>query len=141
MNYKTRALRNQIIVTFIVIGFLAGCTWLIGFDNVIKSVLFVSVALACTIGGTFFVISRFGERQRLAFIILAAWYGFSFALISLIGMLIDPRATAFSWAYSLKVAGMIGLGSFLFILAMMPIGLVLLRFWRKNSGNPMSNRK
>lgn len=141
MEYKPRLLRNRIIAISILISFLAGCGWLIGFENFLKSLLLVSVTLACLIGGTLFVVWRFSERQSVAFIILAAWYGFSFALISLIGMQIDPRSAVFSWTYSLKVAGMIGIGSFLFMLVMMPIGLVLLRFWRKNFGNPMSPRR
>jgi hypothetical protein len=141
MENKTRLLRNRIIVIFIAISFLVGCSLLIGFENFLKSVLFVSVGLAFSIGGTLFVVWRFGEKQHLAFIILAGWYGFSFALMSLLGMGIDPRSAGFSWTYSLKVAGIVGIGTFLFMILMMPIGLAALRFWRKNFGNPVSPRR
>jgi hypothetical protein len=141
MDYKTRLLRNRIIFVLLAIVVLTGCSWLIGFANTLKSILFVLVGLTCLIGGSLFIIYRYGQNERFSFIILAGWFGFSFALLSLIGMLIDPRSANFSWVYFLKVAGIVGFGSFLFIILMTPIGMAVLRFWRKNFGNPMSPRK
>ena len=56
-------------------------------------------------------------------------------------MAMDPRAAAFPWAYSLKVAGIIGIGSFLLMVLMMRIGLAAFRYWRKDFGNPMSRQE
>lgn len=141
MGYETRLLRNQIIFVLLAIVVLTGCSWLIGFANTLKSILFVSVGLTCLIGGSLFIIYRYGQNERFSFIILAGWFGFSFALLSLVGMLIDPRSADFSWVYLLKVAGIVGVGAFLFIILMTPIGMAVLQFWRKNFGSPMSPRK
>ena len=141
MGYKTRVFRNQIILAVLTIAILTGCSWLIGFVNTLKSTLFLLVGLIPTIGGSLFIIYHYGQDERFSFIILAGWLGFSFALLSLIGMLIDPRSVNFSWAYFLKVAGIVWAGTFLFIVLMIPIGMALVRFWRKNFGNPMSPRK
>jgi hypothetical protein len=141
MSYKTQMLRNQIMVGLLTIILLTVCSSLIGFTNMLKTVLFVSVALTCLVGGSIFITMRLGQNERLAFVILAAWYGFSFALLSLVGMLMDPRSSAFSWAYFLKVAGIIGVGTFLFIVLLTPVGMAALRFWRKNFGAPMSHRE
>ena len=141
MGYETRLLRNRIIFVLLAIIVLTGCSWLIGLANTLKSILFVSVGLTCLIGGSLFIIYRYGQNERLSFIILAGWFGFSFALLALVGMLIDPRSAAFSWVYFLKVAGIVGVGTFLFIILMTPIGMAVLQFWRKNFGNPMSHRK
>ena len=118
-----------------------GCSWLIGFANTLKSILFVSVGLACLIGGSLFIIHRYGQNERFSFLILAGWFGFSFASLALVGMVIDPRSAGFSWGYILKVAGIVGVGTFLFIILMTPVGMAILQFWRKNFGNPMSPRK
>ena len=141
MGYKTRLLRNQIILAVLAIVILMGCSWLIGFVNTLKSILFLSVGLISTIGGSLFIIYRYRQNERFSSIILAGWLGFSFALLSIVGMLIDPRSVNFSWAYFLKVAGLVWAGTFLFIILMTPIGMAFLRFWRKNFGNPMSPRK
>ena len=141
MGYKTRLLRNQIILAVLVIFILMGCSLLIGFVNTLKSIVFLSVGLISIIGGSLFIIYRYGQNERFSSIILAGWLGFSFALLSLIGMLIDPRSVNFSWAYFLKVAGIVWAGTFLFIVLMAPIGKVLLTFWRKNFSIPMSPRK
>jgi hypothetical protein len=141
MGYKTRLLRNRIIFVLLAIVVLTGCSWLIGFANTLKSILFVSVGLTFLIGGSLFIIYRYGQNQRFSFIILATWFGFSFALLSLVGMLIDTRSVNFSLADFLKVAGIVGVGTFLFIILMTPIGMAVLQFWRKNFGNPMSPRK
>ena len=133
MGYETRLLRNRIIFVLLAIVILAGCSWLIGFANTLKSILFVSVGLACLIGGSLFIINRYGQNERFSFLILAGWFGFSFALLSLVGMLIDPRSVGFSWVYILKVAGIVGVGTFLFIILMTPIGMAVLKFWRKTS--------
>src|SRR5574341_1488859 len=137
MSYKTRMLRNQIILVLLIIGSLTACGWIMGFVNMLKSILLVVVGLTCLIGGSLFIIMRLENNERLSFLILAGWYGFSSALLSLVGMLIDPRSSAFSWAYFLKVAGFVGVVTFLFIILMTPIGMAALRFWRKNFGDPM----
>ncbi len=141
MGYKTKLLRNRIIFVFLAIVVLTGCSWLIGFANTLKSILFVSVGLTCLIGGSLFIIYRYGQNERFSFILLAGWLGFSFALLSLVGKLIDPRSVNFSWVYFLQVAGVVWAGTFLFVILMTPIGMAFLRFWRKNFGNPMSPRK
>jgi len=141
MGYKTRLLRNQIILAVLAIVILMGCSWLIGFVNALKSILFILVGLISIIGGSLFIIYRYGQNERFSFIILAGWLGFSFALLSLVGMLFDPRSANFSWAYILKVAGIVWVGTFLFIVLTTPINMFFLRFWRKNFGSPMSPRK
>ena len=141
MGYKTRQLRNQIILAVLSIIILMGCSWLIGFVNTLKSILFLSVGLISTIGGSLFIIYRYGQNERLSFIIVAGWLGFSAALFSLISMLLDPRTVNFSWTYILKIAGIVWVGTFLFIILTTPINKAFFRFWRKNFGNPMSPRK
>jgi hypothetical protein len=140
MKSKTRFLQSQVIVSSIVIHVLAGCSWLIGFDDFIERVGFLSVALACTIAATLFLVWRSGKRRRFGFIIPAAWYGITFAVVSWIGLRIDPQADVLPWKYSLKVASLVGVGSFLFLIVVLPIGFALLRFWRKNVGDLMSPR-
>ena len=141
MGYKTKLLRNRIVFVLLAIVVLTGCSWLVGFADTLKSILLISVGVTSIIGGSLFIIYRYGQNERFSFIILAGWFGFSGALLSLIGMLIDPRSVNFSWTYFLKVAGIVWAGTFLFIVLMTPIGMALIRFWRKNFGNPMSHRK
>ncbi len=141
MGYKTGLLRNQIIIILLTAGILTGCGWLIGLSNLLKSILFILVAAVCLIGGTLFIIGHLGHKEHLSFIILAVWYSFSFALFTLLGMLLDPRSTSFTWVYFLKVAGIVGVGTFLFIILSMPIYKAALRFWRQNFGIPMSRPK
>jgi len=95
----------------------------------------------CLGGGSLFIIHRYEQNERFSFIILAGWFGFSFALLSLAGMLIDPRSADFSWVYLLKVSGIVGIGTFLFMILMTPISRAVLQFWRKNFGNLMRPRK
>ncbi len=141
MDNKTILLRNRILFVLLVIAILTVCSWLIGFGNMLKSIIFVSIGLACLIGGTLFIIYRYGQNERFSFIILAGWYGFSFALLSLTGMLMDTRSATFSLGYILKVAGIIGIGTFLFLVLTTPIGKVFLQFWRKNFSNPTTHGK
>ena len=141
MDYKTRLLRNRIIFILLAVVILTGCSWLIGIANTLRSILLISVGLISIIGGSVFIIYRYGQNERFAFIILAGWFSFSGALLSLLGMLIDPRSVNFSWTYFVKVAGIVWAGTFLFIVLMTPIGMALLKFWRKNFGTPMSPRK
>jgi len=141
MGYKTKLLRNRIVFVLLAIVILTGCSWLVGFADTLKSILLISVGVTSIIGGSLFIIYRYGQNERFSFIILAGWFGFSGALLSLICMLIDPRSVNFSWTYFLKVAGIVWAGTFLFIVLMTPIGMALIRFWRKNFGNPMSPRK
>jgi hypothetical protein len=141
MSYETRLLRNRIVFVVLAVVVLMGCSWLIGFVNTLKSILFVSVGLISIIGGSLFIIYHYGQNERFSFIILAGWLSFSFSLLSLVGMLIDPRSVNFSWAYFLKVAGIVWVGTFLFIILTTPINMAFVRFWRKNFSNPMSPRK
>ena len=141
MDYKTRLLRNRIVFVLLAIIILTGCSWLIGFVNMLKSILFVSVGLTCLIGGGLFISYRYGQNERFSFVLLAGWYGLSFALLTFVGMLIDPRSATSTWVYFLKVAGIVGVGTFIFIILMTPIGKAVLRVWRKNFGNPMSPQK
>jgi hypothetical protein len=141
MGYRASVLRNRIIIILVTIVGVTGCSWLIGIGNLFKVVLFLITALTCLIGGALFVIFRFGQKERLAFIILAAWYGFTFALLTLLGMLLDPRSVNFSWIYSFQVAGLVGIGTFVFILLLTPINMALLRVWRRSFGNPVIRTK
>lgn len=141
MNYKTKMLRNRIIFVILTVVFLTGCGWLIGFGNMLKSILWLFVGIVCLVGGAFFIIARFGQSGRSSFPILAGWYGFSFAILTVLGMLFDPKSASFTWIYFLKIAGIVGLGTFLFIILTTPINMAALRFWRKNLGNPTDRRK
>ncbi|MFT3890804.1 MAG: hypothetical protein QM730_17640 [Anaerolineales bacterium] len=120
---------------------LTACSWLIGIANTLRSILFVSVGLITIVGGSIFIIYRYEQNERSAFIILAGWFGFSGAMLSLLGMLMDPRSAIFSWTYFVKVAGIVWAVTFFFIILMTPIGMALLKFWRKNFANPISHRK
>ncbi len=141
MEYKTQLLRNRIAIAILTIIALMSCGWLIGFVNLLKSVVLVLVAFVCLIGGSIFIVGRFGHQERFASVVLPGWYGFTFALFTLLGMLLDPRSVSLPWVYVLKVVVVVGIGTFVFLLLAMPVGSAVLRFWRRNFGNPVSRSK
>jgi hypothetical protein len=120
---------------------LTGCGWLIGIGNLLKSIIFVLFTVLCLLGDTSVITRYLGHKKRSLSIILAAWYGFTFGLLTLLGMLLDQRSVAFSWAYRLSVVGVVCFGTFLFIILMLPISKAFLSFWQRNFGNPMGRLK
>ena len=128
MDYKTNAKRNQIIVIFLIVTFIMGCGGLIGFRNLLKSVLFIlPFFILLPIGSYFIIYHTEGQKQ---FVLFSFWFGFVFALTSIVGILIDPRTHLINWLQLFAVAGLIWLGTFLFVLLLPPVYSKILHAWK-----------
>ena len=128
MDYKTKAKRNQIIVIFLIVAFIIGCGGLIGFRDLLKSILFIlPFFILLPIGVYFIIYHTEGQKQ---FVLFSFWFGFVFALTSIVGMLIDPRTYPINWLQLFAVAGLIWLGTFLFVLLLPPVYSKILHAWK-----------
>ena len=128
MDYRRKVRRNQIIVVVAITVFVIGCSFLVGFNNLINSILFLLPALVLIPLGGYFIIKRFvGRRQYLLF---ALWISFTFAVTSVVGMLLDERTYPLDWRYASLVAGIVWLVSLIFILIGIPIYLAIVRTWK-----------
>jgi hypothetical protein len=140
INLSTRL----IIFILVLLIDLACVGWVAGANNLIRLVTVGAGAIlviAMLVVGTLFIAKRFAERQRLVLVAIAAWYGFIFALLALLGMLLDPRTALLTWINRLSIASLIGVGSFIVILLALPINMLFIRGWRRSFGNPMSRPK
>lgn len=130
MDYKRKLRKNQIILLVVTASALVGCGMLIGFGNVLKSILFVLPCfLLLPIGGYYVVMNFEGRKQ---FLIFASWLGFISFVTSVIGMLIEPRTYPLKWGYIFAVAGIVWIVTFVFVVVMTPVYAMFFRFWRKH---------
>lgn len=128
MDYRRKVRRNQILAVVAIIVFVIGCSFLVGFTNLIKSIIFLLPALVLIPLGGYFIIKRFeGRKQYLLFVL---WISFTFAVTSVVGMLLDERTYPLDWGYVSLVAGIVWLVSLIFILIGIPIFLAIVRTWK-----------
>ena len=128
MDYKTKIRRNQIIAIFLLATFIAGCGGLIGFGNLLKSLLYILPFFLLLPLGGYYVVRHFEGNKQL--ILFALWLGFVFAVTVLVGMLIDPRTYPFNLLKLFVVAGISWIGIFLFVILITPIYSKILRIWK-----------
>ena len=72
--------------------------------------IFLLAAIIPLVGGNFLIYKYFWQNQKLAFVLAVSLIGFVSFELSLLGMLMDPHASNFSWQYILSVAIRIGIG-------------------------------
>lgn len=90
------------------------CGLVINFKTVFQMWVFLLAAIIPLVGGNFLIYKYVWQNQKLAFILVVSLIGFVFFEFSLLGMLIDSRASNFSWQYILSVAVGIGVGAIIF---------------------------
>jgi hypothetical protein len=129
MDYRTRIRRNQIIAVFLLATFVVGCSGLIGFGNLYKSILFILPFFVLLPTGGYYIIMHFEGRKQ--FILFGTWIGFVFAVTAIVGMLLDPRTYPVNWLSLFLIAGIIWIGVFAFVILMAPIYSELLRVWKR----------
>jgi hypothetical protein len=76
--------------------------------------IFLLAAIIPLVGGSFLIYKYFQQNQKLAFVLAVSLIGFVFFEFSLLGMLMDSRASNFSWQYILSVAVGIGIVAIVF---------------------------
>ena len=128
MDYRRRVRRNQILVVVAIIAFVIGCSYILGFTNFIKSILFVLPALVLLPSGSYYIIMNFDGRKQYFLFVL--WVSFTFAVTSFVGMLMSGRLHPIDWSYIFKVSGLIWIITFVLILVMVPLYTAIYRFWK-----------
>lgn len=118
-------------------------SWLSGVSNLLQLIAVVigmGLFMGLLIGGVLFVTKHFAEKQRLNLVLLAAWISFVFAVFAAfvpVNILLEPEPAQFLLLlrpYFVAV-GLIGIGSFIFILVTLPISGLILRGWRRHFGS------
>jgi hypothetical protein len=113
LTLSQRIFRLTIFIAIIAIP-TAICGFITSFKIVLQMWLILLAAIIPMVGGNFLIFKYFWQNQRLAFILAMSLMGFVFFELSLLGMLIDPRASNFSWGYILSVSVGIGVGITIF---------------------------
>ena len=128
MDYKSKSKQRQIIAVVVLASIVTGFGMLIGFSNLLKSILFILPFFLLLPVGGYYIIMNFDGRKQ--FLLFAFWLGFIGFITSLIGMLIDSSAFPLDWGYILTVAGVVWLIIFVFVAFMTPVYSAIYQFWR-----------
>jgi len=79
--------------------------------------------------GGYYIIMHFEGRKQ--FILFGVWIGFVFAVTATVGMLLDPRTNPVNCLQLFLITGIIWIGSFLFVILLVPIYSAILRIWKR----------
>lgn len=103
--------------------------------NVVTAILqcgaFVLIPMGSFALGFWLIAHFVGFENRCAMILVALLIGFIFFEGSLIGMLIDPRASLSGLFEKVSISGIIGLVAFIFVLILTPVFRGLTRIFKQ----------
>jgi hypothetical protein len=81
--------------------------------------------------GLWLIVRYLGFQHRLAMMFFALLMGIVFFEGSIIGMVIDPRSSSVGWTKLFTTAGLIGIGTTLFVLIFTPIYITLIKIFKR----------
>ncbi len=101
------------------------CGITVSFKAALQTWAFVLAALVPSIGGTLLVQKYFGRNEKLAFLLGAGVIGATFFITSVVGMVMDGRASG--WHQIISFSALAGVIGFVVVIIIVPFYSFLAR--------------